>query len=314
MYRLRSTALLATCAVVLAASLVACTPAFAWKSDGDPVWRSSKVTYFTVDPKLRPLVRQAAAAINASGAKVRLVEVKRRTGAKIIVGKPDAHDDCMGVARNTVRDGVRVSSVIRLSTKACRIHYDVRHTIAHELAHALGLGHETRTCAMMNPFSVDGIPNRCTTVKPKRWQAYCRMLEPDDVRGLVARYGGRARKVTAPQLCNRGPAPAAVTQPTVETTGSVATNDWRTVVSWTDPPAPAYEITLLVQRDTCASVDAELEMNYHLPLTPGVRNSKEFSIWIGEGSWCATLFAVDENGQPGTPSFLRFTAPPPPAL
>ena len=70
--------------------------------------------------------------------------------------------------------------------------------IAHELGHVLGLGHEDGTCATMNsvPWSL------CGRQKP------CSILQDDDVRGAIHRYGGRLRK-QAGVLCP--PAPAAPT-------------------------------------------------------------------------------------------------------
>ena len=62
--------------------------------------------------------------------------------------------------------------------------------IAHELGHIMGLNHETRRCATMNP----SVAERCGKTPP------CTILQADDVRGAIARYGGRAR--TRPrELC-----------------------------------------------------------------------------------------------------------------
>jgi hypothetical protein len=66
--------------------------------------------------------------------------------------------------------------------------------IAHELGHVLGLAHEMRRCAAMNPTSWE----RCAKPPP------CSVLQADDVRGAIHRYGGKARR-RADVFCPRGP-------------------------------------------------------------------------------------------------------------
>ena len=62
-------------------------------------------------------------------------------------------------------------------------------TLTHELGHVLGLGHERRRCALMNPYADrSGTPNRCGRHSLKFWVK--KPLRRDDVRGARALYGG----------------------------------------------------------------------------------------------------------------------------
>src|SRR5207247_6024946 len=75
--------------------------------------------------------------------------------------------------------------------------------IAHEMGHVLGLAHEQRRCATMNA----ALWEKCAR-PPHPWQAHCRILEADDVRGAIRLYGGRLRKV-GPLYCDQVPAPSS---------------------------------------------------------------------------------------------------------
>jgi Metallo-peptidase family M12B Reprolysin-like len=62
-------------------------------------------------------------------------------------------------------------------------------TVAHELGHVLGLGHENSACALMNP-SADagsGTPSRCRTRPLSFWVG--KPLRADDIAGARALYG-----------------------------------------------------------------------------------------------------------------------------
>jgi hypothetical protein len=61
--------------------------------------------------------------------------------------------------------------------------------VAHEFGHVLGLNHETRGCALMNPTGSWRGAKLCTSANPWEWR--CDLLEYDDVRGAVALYGGK---------------------------------------------------------------------------------------------------------------------------
>jgi len=66
----------------------------------------------------------------------------------------------------------------------------------HELGHILGLHHDNRRCATMN--SLAGL--RCTRV-PFFYAWRCRLLQADDVRGAVKRYGGTVKPIGPVEFC-----------------------------------------------------------------------------------------------------------------
>ena len=56
-----------------------------------------------------------------------------------------------------------------------------------ELGHILGLGHEKRKCAIMNPaFDNSGTPNHCNAHPLSFWLAH--PLRGDDIRGAKSLY------------------------------------------------------------------------------------------------------------------------------
>src|SRR5262249_58229591 len=65
-----------------------------------------------------------------------------------------------------------------------------RQATAHELAHAPGLAPENRRCATMVASDVIGAA-RCGSA----WLRPCRLLQADDIRGVVHFYGGHPAPV-----------------------------------------------------------------------------------------------------------------------
>ena len=132
-------------------------------------------------------IRKAAAAWNRSGARVRFVRSSRaRARVKIVYdrGVPGPFGFAHGYA------SIGLQSVNRVTLGRGASGDVITLVIAHELGHIMGLNHETRRCATMNP----SVAERCGKTPP------CTILQPDDVRGAIARYGGRAR--TRPrELC-----------------------------------------------------------------------------------------------------------------
>lgn len=279
----------------------------AWTPDPDKVWKPSTIRYHAVDAKTRPLVIQAATAWNRSGAKLKLVHSPRRT-AKIVVMAPMGAQQghCWGVSRTVSVNRVRRSNSIRWTP--CRTDLESVRLLAHEIGHSIGLEHELKKCALMNTHAINGVPNRCTNDRNLRpWKVYCAILEADDVRGVVKRYGGKAR-ITKQRVCDRGPAPATPGGLTATVQDAGMPNEV-VRISWVNAPAPGVRTRLFIQRDTCQTdPDATVELNYELESPAGQTNEKMFQGSTSPGTWCASMWALDQWGQPSSsPATVTFS-------
>jgi hypothetical protein len=139
-------------------------------------------------------IRMAARAWNMSGAKVRITQVRSRRSAMIIVrgGKVGT---AVTLTNPGPHGGVSLPILILVTTTRERDPVNVAMIMAHEFGHTLGVNH-TKGCVLMNPASGCAF----ATGDDERWN--CRMLRPDDVRGVASLWGGRwAPKL--PKGCRR---------------------------------------------------------------------------------------------------------------
>ncbi len=125
------------------------------------------------------------AAWNTSGMRLVLVPAPRDRALIRIRGlRRGTHGlGCVGVVGATSspgdgRGGLS-SAEVRIAT-GCGQRALFQQVTAHELGHALGLGHENRRCSTMVASNVIGA-RRCGSA----WLARCRVLQPDDIRGVV---------------------------------------------------------------------------------------------------------------------------------
>jgi Matrixin len=159
-------------------------------------WQGTTITYYNEVPAYTWAVDTAAYAWNTSGAHVRFVKSSRRN-AKVLLGiqwfRPG------GETRPEIRNGRIYGAKVGIRSGFDR--YTMTLVVAHELGHVLGLGHETHTCATMNPLLVVDHPQLCPAPPQGMW--ICRLLRADDVRGAVSLYGGTVRPMRGAEFCPR---------------------------------------------------------------------------------------------------------------
>ncbi len=177
-------------------------------------WRGGRIPYYNAAKGNAWAVKRAVRAWNSSGARVRFVAV-RRSRARVVIRYFSARG-CVPAGRTPVswngRTGRAIRAEVLLSRPDPRLsacsRWSIAITAAHELGHVLGLDHETRRCALMNPTSLNISPSLCNPRPLPDWRWRCRLLESDDVRGAVRTYGGRVRRRPR-SVCDLLPAPAA---------------------------------------------------------------------------------------------------------
>ena len=217
--------------LTVALLLCAASTADAYKLGGRK-WPGSVITYHAATPAYAKAIRDAVTAWNTSGADVRFratsaarADLKIRYG---LSGRSGAAGlaSLGAVARGTpslvMLDGIPVEGLPlalcgrRIEGKRIkcfrganmllvkprgrrapgrRVQLNRAVTVTHEFGHVLGLQHNHPACSVMSYKR----ERRCP--RGKRWQARCRLVERDDVRGAIARYGGRMRPL-AKEFCD----------------------------------------------------------------------------------------------------------------
>lgn len=170
-------------ALALALSALACLlPAGASAYDiAGRAWPSGDIRYHIEDEALSKPVKRAAKVWNARGLGVRFVS-SSADEAKVFVRI--GQRNCGGAAR-VGYPGRRGFSLMEIN-RDCGTGIATL-TSVHEFGHVLGLGHENRTCARMNPtFGSGGTPGRCKRRSLSYWLDH--PLTKDDVRGARALY------------------------------------------------------------------------------------------------------------------------------
>jgi hypothetical protein len=160
--------------------------------------------------------------------------------------------------------------------------------VAHELGHVLGLDHVVRRCAAMS-YERDQV---CPS-PPRPWQARCRLLEIDDLRGALRRYGGRLRPL-APAFCDvyAPPAPPRALTAAPGASGRVI------AASWTNAATPGLQAAhAAAQLGSCPTDPARARAVF---TEPGSRGSIELNAST-PGSYCVAVWSGDRFG--------RFSAP-----
>jgi len=169
-------------ALVAAALSAAAAPSSAYTISGDR-WPEGDIVYYTNVGGQNDEVARAANAWNKEKLGVRFVRTKSKAKARLLVRYGSRGCGGLGTVGYY---GTRFVGDVQLG-RACRDAI-TRLTAAHELGHVLGLGHEERKCALMNPVGdiSTGTPNHCSVRPIDFWLA--NPIQPDDRRGARALY------------------------------------------------------------------------------------------------------------------------------
>jgi hypothetical protein len=187
---------IAAAIVALCAVAVLAPAAHAYRLSGQR-WPGRTITYYNATA-YKDQVRAAVRTWNASGVRIRFKAAARsRAQVRIADGR---REGCFGFAQ--IGYAPRRRARVQLGA-GCPYVSSMTGIVAHELGHILGLAHEDRRCAAMNTV----LDAHCG-LQPA-FEYRCRLLERDDVRGAVTRYGGRVRPVRAEPYCPSFAAPQA---------------------------------------------------------------------------------------------------------
>ena len=182
-----------TALIVALPGLCVAPAAHAYRIVGDP-WPGPTITYHNAAPAYESAVRRAVSAWNGAGLGIAFRRTSR-DDAQVVLVTRDRFGTCGGGVRGAgwfgeygpggpfgPQRGVYLAP-------SCPIEGLRRLTVAHELGHVLGLGHENRRCALMNPVHVRGGGTKCSQSPAAVRRRYRRLLESDDIRGARHLYG-----------------------------------------------------------------------------------------------------------------------------
>jgi hypothetical protein len=193
-------------------------------------WPGRRITYFNAARQYADPLRDAVSAWNQSGARIQFVPAPRRR-AKLKISAASSERDAGRTGHGGVRAaerGVRsigppqagASSTGAATWVVLKRGLD-RHEAARVIGHVLGLDHVTGCRAM-------SISPTCEP-EPEAWQWRCRLLERDDFRGAVKRYGGQVGD-PGPALCDIYPPPTPS-----EPTATLGPAEEEVTVAWRTP-------------------------------------------------------------------------------
>lgn len=282
-------------AITVLALLVSAAPAAAQQYR----WPGETVPYFNAAKRYSGEVATAVKAWNGSGVELRWVKASRSTATqrgvvfdvsnRVVAANGGA--GALGVAEVRVT-GRRATVGIHLVSSLLRqpVPGPQRQTIqviAHEMGHAIGLGHYDRGCATMNT-QVNG---HCA-LPPERWQYPCQILRKGDVRRAIKLHGGKARGKPGPVFCARRRPP--------QVTGLAVAlgEDERTPrVSWRNPAGSFAEIEVnRGDRDgSCPDPD---EPGFLGDARRGATQAVEDDSFLGDpGRYCYSAVTLDDFGR-----------------
>jgi hypothetical protein len=282
-------------------------------------WRGRRIPYYNAARANAAAVRRAVRAWNRSGVRVRFVAT-RRSRARLIIRYFNS-SGCVPAGQTPVvwdpRSGRARRAEVLVSRPVPRVtacsHWAITLVTAHELGHVLGLDHETRRCALMNPVALNLAGQFCSPRPLPEWRWRCRILEPDDVRGAVRIYGGRAKRRPRP-ICDLLAAPAAPTGLRASDDGNgTLTARFRRPAPRKRPPhlalLPPDQRSVAIGRDRCPRSPSSFGGGFwRVPV--GVTEQVSFAPDVS-GRYCIAVWSVDATGRPSRPAtaFVDFRQP-----
>jgi len=229
--------------ISLAVLLVAPATSSAY-SIGGSRWPGSTITYRSTMPRgFDASIASAAQVWNTSGARIKLVKARRGARAQVTISYGPTYGAAglasLGRQSNAylhINRGARPPKTLEDRQSMARLY-------AHEFGHVLGLHHSTKTnCEIMNPNAA-GATGCKLPAAPDTGYFQCRMLFPDDLRGITKLYGGRAR--LSKLYCLLQPAPPQLRGVTFTGGGATAAP---LSISWYRPkgykPRTTIEVTV----------------------------------------------------------------------
>lgn len=297
---------------------------------GGKKWPTRTITYHSSAKQYEAAIREAVRGWNASGVNIRFKAVKRSSAKLHIIyrgrGLP-AGDATLGwvpVQTWKTVNGLQIQGGqslpcgfkigkdrVKCDTHGPQVRLDkvpknlldepivpgaMVETVAHELGHVIGLAHHHSRCAVMSYKRAQRCPK-----PPVPWQYRCRVLERDDVKGALKRYGGSAKPLGT-EFCDLYEPPAAPTALT-------ATFDPETgvvVATWINGASPTVTgVAPAIKRGSCASSNGGMFQ----PASPGAPGTETFSV-SKPGSYCVSAWSLDKNFNVGPSASFWVDVPP----
>jgi hypothetical protein len=343
--RSRANITLAGTAALIVALLAALTavPAMAFNDEGH-AWPDHVITYHNDVPADTAAVRAAVHDWDTSGASVKFVPVPAAQAEVTILSMPvvplstlektpgGGSADALGYA--TIGDVPRDAAVhspsgqvvygahiwlakigslwgdgLRLSLGM------MKRVTVHEFGHILGLGHEHKVCAVMQPIVNEG----CGITHP--WIGLCNdPLQPDDIRGAVNLYGGH-EPTFRKRLCVISPRPARPHK----VTAAFIDNNAETLIGFKNPPGITLRVGSRIDpyalngRPTVEEYQIQGSQHgcpkgKHDVLVRELAHAGQrmkVKLPLSAGAWCLRLRAGDAFGRFGHWTTLKLTVPAP---
>lgn len=221
----------------------------AWVTFG-PRWQQRTISYRVASPSLDATARRAAATWNLSGTGVRWRRARDKADVTIAVtpglgvpGRALLAADAHHIRRAKIQIAPGAGSLGRSPAERRFVR---TLALVHEMGHAMGLDHDTRFCATMEPLYVIGSPAHCD-LPEEPWQYRCRLLEPDDLTGARRLFGGHIR-VRGPEFCDLVAAPKAA-----DDLSAAARPGGGADISWRTPAADDLEAVRVLRGAVCPS-------------------------------------------------------------